>query len=247
MSNKKASGGARARREMLRDKRQRERQRRRLTIILIVAGVALVVAAALIYPSLQPVGDIVAAPERDHPMAEGTAMGDPNAPIMVEEYSDFQCPACRVWYQTVEPEIVENYVKTGQVYLVYRHYPFLDDRVAGSESDQSANASMCAAEQNRFWDYHDLLFTNQTGENIGAFSNRRLVAFAESLGLDMEAFNACFNSNAYSNEINRDTSQAAALGLPGTPSILVNGQRLADNSLQTLQGQIEALLAADGG
>ncbi len=247
MSNKKGSGGAKARREMLREKRQRERQRRRLTIVLIVAGVALVVAAALIYPSLQPIGDILPAPEREHPQAEGTAMGDPNAPVVLEEYSDFQCPACRVWYQTVEPEIVENYVKTGQVYMVYRHYPFLDDRSAGSESDQSANASMCAADQGRFWEYHDLLFTNQAGENIGAFSDRRLVAFAETLGLDMQAFNACFESNAFRSEINRDASQAVSLGLPGTPSILLNGQRAADNSWPTLQAQIEALLAAAGG
>jgi protein-disulfide isomerase len=114
-------------------------------------------------------------------------------------------------------------VATGQVYYVYRHFPFLDDQAINKESDQAANASMCAAEQNRFWDYHDMLFANWNGENQNAFSNNRLIAFAEALDLDMQAFNECFESNAYEEEIDAELAEGQSIGIQGTPSVLVNG------------------------
>lgn len=233
--------GGMSRRQIIREKRRRERQRKRLITTAAIAGAALVVAALLIYPSLRPIGEIVTITPRAHPMAEGAAMGDPNAPVTLEEFSDFQCPACRSWYQTVEPLIIENYVASGQVRFVYRNFPFI-----GPESFQAANASMCAAEQGRFWDYHDMLFANQTGENIGAFTTRRLTAFAETLGLDVDAFNECLRSNRYQEEINQDLARGRNAGVRGTPTIMLNGRIMQSSSYEFLQQQIEALLAAAG-
>lgn len=117
---------------------------------------------------------------------------------------------------------MENYIASGKVRLMFRHFPFIEP-APGGELTQAANASMCAAEQGRFWDYHDILFANQSGENQGAFANRRLVAFAESLGLDMTAFTACFNEDRYRDQINADENAGLALGVNSTPTIVVNG------------------------
>lgn len=215
-------------RQAIREKRRRDRQRQRLITILVVVGVSLIIAALLIAPSIRnslvPVGDIIEVTPETRPMADGTAMGDPDAPVLIEVYEDFQCPACRIYSNEVEPLVTENHVANGEVYYVFRQYPFLDDRAPSKESDQAANASMCAAEQGRFWDYHDILFANWNGENQGSFSDKRLLAFAETLGLDTETFTACFEENRYQDQIQADLAAGNAAGVQGTPSVLVNGE-----------------------
>jgi protein-disulfide isomerase len=178
-------------------------------------------------------------------MADGPALGDPNAPVRIDVYEDFQCPACRSYSEQIENQVVENYVATGQVYYVFRHFPFLDDGALSKESDQAANASMCAAEQDRFWDYHDILFANWNGENQGAFSDSRLIAFAESLSLDMEAFNACFEENRYQGEIEADLAAGRRAGVQGTPSVFVQGQLITPGfvpSYEDISTAVEAAL-----
>ena len=206
--SKKSSGskGTSTRRQVVREKRRKQQRRQRLYIILGVIAAALIIAAILIIPSLQPVGEIVSITPHARPMADGRTMGDPNAPVLIDVYSDFQCPACKSFSEQIEPSVVDTYVTTGQVHYIYRHFPFLDDRAPRNESDQAANASMCAGDENRFWDYHDILFANWEGENQGAFNDNRLVAFAESLGLDMPAFNSCFNANLHKDIIDEDSS-----------------------------------------
>jgi len=224
MSNKKIYKG---KRQAIREKRRQDKQRQRLILILVVVGVALVIAALLIAPSIRnsiaPVGDIIGITPNPRPMAEGTAMGDPNAPILIEVYEDFQCPACQIYSNEVEPLVTENHVENGEVYYVFRQYPFLDDSAPGNESDQAANSSMCAAEQGRFWDYHDILFANWNGENQGSFSDKRLLAFAETLDLEMETFTTCFEENRYKNQIQADLASGQDANIQGTPSVLVNG------------------------
>jgi protein-disulfide isomerase len=251
MSRKSSSGkkGVGTKRQAVREKRRKEQRRQRLYIILAVIAAALIIAAILIVPSLLPVGDIVTITHQERPAVDGRAMGDPDAPVVIEVYSDFQCPACRTFAEQIEPEIVDTHVSTGQVYYVYRHFPFLDDRAPRNESDQAANASMCAGDQNRFWDYHDILFANWDGENQGAFIDKRLVAFAESLELDMEAFNACFEANTHQAEIDEDTSTGRSIGVTGTPSVFVNGRLLSPGfipSFEEITQAVEAELTASG-
>ncbi len=217
-----------SKRQLIREQRlKRQRQQRLFAILAIVVG-ALIVTGLLIVPSLRnaaaPVGDFVRITPISRPQADGTALGDANAPVLIEVWEDFQCPACQNFSHNVEPLVVQNLVETGKARYVFRHFPFLDDQAVTKESDQAANASMCAAEQGRFWDYHDLLFANWNGENAGAFSDKRLVAFAESLGLDMEKFNACFKENRYKDQIDKDRADGTRAGVTGTPSVFVNGK-----------------------
>ncbi|MGW8249302.1 MAG: DsbA family protein [Anaerolineales bacterium] len=215
-------------RQQIKEQRAKRQRQQRMTWILVITAGALVIAGLLIAPSLRnaltPVGEIVEITPEARPMADGKTLGDPNAPVLVEVWEDFQCPSCRTYSTDIEPAVVQNYVATGKVRYEFRHYPFLDDRAPTKESDQAANASMCAAEQDKFWEYHDYLFANWNSENAGAFSDKRLVAFAEALGLDMPAFNQCFQENRYKDVINEDLAAGTQAGVTGTPSVFVNGQ-----------------------
>lgn len=245
---KKGSGqttkGTLTKRQAVRDKRRQQQRRQRLIVLLVVIGAALIISGLLILPSLLPAGDIVQITPQSRPMADGRNLGDPNAPVKIEVFEDFQCPSCRSYSEQIEPQIIETYVATGKVYYTFRHFPFLDDNQLRKESDQAANASMCAAEQGRFWDYHDILFANWNGENQGAFLDNRLVAFAEALGLDMAAFNACFEENRYKTEIDADLALGKELGVSGTPSVFVNREQLTPGFVPSFADIAQAVEAA---
>src|SRR3990172_2024529 len=223
-------------RSVLRDRRRRQQERQRLVIIIIIVVAALAVAGLLILPNFLPVGEIVSITPHPRPNAQGTSIGNPDAPVRIDVFEDFQCPACRAFTQNYEPKLIANDIPTGRVYYVFRQWPFI-----GPESHQAANASMCANAQGRFWDYHDMLFTNQTGENVGAFADRRLVAFAEDLGLNMSDFNACFNRNEYQAEIQSDYSEGTQLGVRGTPAGFVNGGQLSPGFIPSYDQIVEAI------
>jgi protein-disulfide isomerase len=103
----------------------------------------------------------------------------------------------------------------------YQHFAFL-----GPESQWAAEASECAAEQGAFWDYHDLLFERQSGENQGAFNKDKLKQFALDLGLDSGAFNTCLDSGKHAALVNSETAMLQSLGVRGTPAFLINGRPL---------------------
>lgn len=231
-------------RESRREKRQQQQRRQITRNLLIIVGVVLLLAAGIIYGSLRPVGDVVEITPRDLPNPNGRQLGDPNAPVVLEVFEDFQCPACLEFTENIEPALLTNYVETGKVLFIFRFNPFIDDRSSTNESDQAANASLCANEQGKFWEYHDMLFANQKGENIGAYSNRRLQAFAETLSLDMDAFNSCFKDNKYQDEIFQDLALVRERFVTGTPTVFVNGQILPNFAYGTIQTAIETALAS---
>lgn len=251
MSKKSSSGrkGPLSKREAVRERRKQKQRKQRLYIVLGVVGLAVIIAAILIIPSLLPAGEFVTITPHERPMVDGRALGDPSAPVTIEVYEDFQCPACKSFSEQIEPEIVDTFVATGDVYYIYRHFPFLDDQAPRNESDQAANASMCAAVENRFWDYHDMLFANWDGENQGAFNDKRLVAFAEALGLDMQEFNQCFDDNQFKDEIDADLVSGRDSGVTGTPSVMVNGRIISPGfvpSFTQISEAVEAELARSG-
>jgi protein-disulfide isomerase len=223
MSREKVS-----KRQERRERMQRQQQRQRLiTIGLITLGAALVVLA-VIWPQLRPVGEIVTVTPASLPNADGLSLGDANAPATIDVFEDFQCPACKNFTENAEPLLIQNLVATGKARYVFHNYPFLDGNGVGSsgESDQAANAAMCASEQDKFWEMHSTLYVNWNGENQGAFSARRLQAMAESIGLDMDTFNSCFSANKYEAEIQADFELGQQMGVSGTPTVFVNGQRV---------------------
>jgi protein-disulfide isomerase len=235
----------------LRERRARARRRQTIIYGLIIVAAAAFVTAMIAYPNFAPIGEITPITPHPRPMADGRAMGDADAPVLIELYEDFRCSACQAFTLQTEPLLVENYIVPGKARLVFRQFPFLE-QAPGGESTQAANASMCADEQGRFWDYHDILFANLRGEIRGAFSNRRLEAFAESLGLEMEAFQACFGDHRYRAEIDAEERAGEDLGVNSTPTIFVNGQKVEEDdprlvpSYETIAQAIEDALAGGG-
>lgn len=144
--------------------------------------------------------------------------GDPDAPIAVIEFSDFQCPFCGQWAGNTGKQINEEYVESGEVRIGYVHFAFL-----GPESQWAAEASECAAEQDMFWEFHDHLFANQNGENRGAFNKDILKGFAAQLGLNTTAFNACMDAERYAATVQNETAWAQSVGVQSTPTFVVNG------------------------
>ncbi len=239
-----------SKRQQLREKRRREQQRGRLLGIGLMVIGALAVAAFFIVPNLKPV-DIAEFTTYERPQAKANAAGDPNAPITITEFSDYQCPFCKRFSDNTERRLVETYVATGKVYFVYRSF----GQFIGPESRAAAEASYCAGDQNKFWEYHDLLFANHTGENVGDYTDRKLLAFADSLGLDMDIFRSCYNGGKYSDAVDQDARDGLAANIQATPSFVltyvVNGEtktRLIEGaqSFEFFQQEIEAALAEIG-
>lgn len=231
-----------SRREEIRSRRRKARQQRRLITILAVVGVALVFAAILILPGLRAAGNVVSPPDLDYPMADRNAMGDPDAAVTIVEYSDFQCPFCRRFHEETLPDIIDEYVADGDVYFVYRHFAFI-----GPESVQAANASYCAADQEMFWDFASTVFANQAGENVGTFSEARLLSFGEEIGLEMSEFTQCVRSGEHMVEVEQDRQEALGAGVSSTPSLLVNGQLITGAlPFSDFQQVIDAHLSGSG-
>jgi protein-disulfide isomerase len=235
-----------SKREERRIKMQRQQRRQRLTLVGIITLVALFLVFLVVWPQIRPAGEIVTVTPASLPNADGLSVGDPNAPVTIDVFEDFQCPACQRFTENTEPLVIQNLVASGQARYVFHNYPFLDGSGAGSsgESDQAANASMCASEQGKFWEMHSILYANWNGENQGAFSNRRLQAMAESIGLDMDAFNSCFSANEYEDEIQADFELGQEMGVTGTPTVFVNGVRVGPERQVASYDQIEQAVNA---
>ena len=145
--------------------------------------------------------------------------GDPDAPVTIIEFGDFQCPFCGRFAAQTEPQIDEQYIQSGKVRFGYFNFAFL-----GPESTWAAEAAECAADQDKFWEYHDTLYSSQSGENRGAFNKDNLKKLAQELGLDTQAFNECLDSGKYTSLVQDDTNASSALGVQSTPTFLINGK-----------------------
>jgi protein-disulfide isomerase len=244
-----------SKRDAIKAQRIRKKRRQRMNTILYVGGfivlLVLVLISPTIYNSLKPAGSFVQITPETHPLENGKTIGDTNAKVEVQVYEDFQCPNCKTYADSIEKQLVDSsYITDGQAYYVFMQFPFLDSNSITKESHQAANASMCAMEQGRFWDYHDILFANQGAvENGGAYNNKRLQAFAESLGLNMDEFNQCFNADKYATQIEADYQEGIAAGVKGTPTVIVNGQILTPGYVPTydeITSAIDTALASGG-
>jgi len=130
-------------------------------------------------------------------------LGDPNAPITLIEFGDFQCHFCNVHFKNTEPIILENFVKTGKVNIIFKDYTII-----GKDSVSAAHATHCAEEQGKYWEYHHILYNNWTGENNGWATQDNLIKYANSLGLDSELFIECMNSSRYTDNIRQSSIDA---------------------------------------
>ncbi len=202
-------------------------------IIMGIAGVAVVLLIAIGILSQRSNRPATASVAGDVPV-QGKVLGDPNAPVEVWDFSDFHCPHCRTFAEGTAKQLIETYVKTGKVRLVYKHFIVI-------QSWEAANASECAAEQGRFWEYHDYLFQRQ--EQDAPFTKDELKRYARDLGLDTARFDKCVDSGKYMNVVQKEMDEGRRLGVRGTPTIFVNGKLVPRGALwPDLQQAIEQAL-----
>jgi protein-disulfide isomerase len=221
-----------------RSRRRPARKRSGLSTYALLAGVVVtaLVAVALIVMLDQGADSSQAASDA---VALEKSYGADDAPVVVVEYADFQCPYCQQFAVGAGQQLKDDYADQGQVRFVFRHFAFI-----GDESTWAAEASECANEQDRFWDYHDKLFEEQAGENQGAYSRDNLKRFAAELGLDSERFDECLDSGQYRSQVRDEFREAQRRRINSTPSILVNGQLIQNGSnYQVLQAAVEAALS----
>ncbi|HLF74295.1 MAG TPA: DsbA family protein [Anaerolineales bacterium] len=163
-----------------------------------------------------PVAAATQEPVRyDIPTDGAYALGPEDAPIMIVEFSDYQCPYCRRWHEQVYQPLLAAY--PGKIRMVYRHLPLTSIH---PEAFPAAEASMCAGEQDAFWQYHDKLFSS---ESLGS---QVYSQYARELGLDMTAFEACMTERRYEEVVQKDTDFAIDLGIRSTPTFFINGLAL---------------------
>ncbi len=166
--------------------------------------------------------------------------GDDKTNIILIEYSDFQCPFCKRFHDTVMPRIVTDYVDTGKIRIAYKNFAFL-----GDESRWAAQGAECAADQNHFWDYHEMLFNKQNGENVGIFSKVNLIKYAQEVKLDVTAFTTCLSEDKTLDRVQSDTNEGNKLGVRGTPSFVLNGKLIVGaQPYEAFQTAIEEALKA---
>jgi protein-disulfide isomerase len=143
-------------------------------------------------------------------------LGDSNAPITLVEFGDYQCHYCNVFFQDIEDDIIKNYVETGKVKIIFKDY-----NIIGPDSINSSHGAHCAGEQELFWEYHDILYSNWTGENNGWASPKNLAVFADEINVNMDQWTECMNEKPYSKTIIESNNDAKALELSGTPAFFI--------------------------
>ena len=192
-----------SKREEIREKRRKQKEERKMmTLGAIIIGAGLIVAA-LIYPSLAKSGQVAS-----RYMADNNAMGDPNAPVKIVEYSSYKCGHCAAFSFETEPILEEEYIKTGKVYFTYK----------AIWEELSAEASYCAGEQNKYWEMHDVIFANQAA----AFNENAMASWAKSVEVDMTQFDNCMAEDTYVDLVKQDNTDAQAVGVEGTPTFIIS-------------------------
>ena len=157
-------------------------------------------------------------------------LGKSDAPITLVEFGDYQCHFCNVFYQNTEHQILEDYVMTGKVNVIFKDYTII-----GQDSVNAAHAAHCAGEQGKFWQYHNTLYDNWGGENSGWASNENLMKFAQQVELNMDMFTDCNGEGKYAQIISTSNNDAQKLGITGTPAFYI---------ISTNTGQVQQIQGA---
>lgn len=189
-------------------------------VIMGIIGVA-VVAAAILAGNF-----MVSTPQNIAQQRSGsvdTTMGSPmlgsdSAKITIIEFGDYQCPQCAKWFKTIRPDIEEQYISTGKANLF-----FVDLAFFGPDSIKAAEATYCAGDQGKYWEYHNILYSNQQGINDGWASPDNLKSFASQLNLDKNLFDSCLDSDKYKQRVERNVLEAKRIGASATPTFIIVG------------------------
>ena len=164
-------------------------------------------------------------------LKQAPVLGSPTATVTIIEVGDYQCHMCKKWFEETRPQIIENYVDTGKVNLTFVDMPFL-----GSDSIPASEASYCADDQGKYWEYHSMLFRYQEEIDDGWANANRLQAIAFNLDLDIEQFDKCMTTDDHYARVNYNKQMAVTeFGANSTPTFMV---------VNTLSGDSQRIIGA---
>jgi protein-disulfide isomerase len=188
-------------------------------IVIILGGVWL--ATQVSKPKTSAVSDVGITAAQ----AEGYLLGNPNAPVQVREFADFECPACGQFANVTEPDIRRRLVESGQVSYRYFDFPLPQH----NNTMLASSAAACAADQNKFWEMHDALFFNQPEWSSQATSNplKFFPDYAQQVGLNMEAWKKCVSDDFHHARIVANRKEGERLGVGQTPTFIIGTKKLA--------------------
>ena len=208
-----------------------------ITLLAVIGGLMLIGGAILL--NSRPPAATIAVIRGSAPAgipSSGLVLGKSDAPVTIEVYEDFQCPACLHWGTDVFPTLARHELADGTVKIVFHGYSFI-----GPESVDAAKAAWAANQQGRFWDMWATLYANQgLRENNGAFARDRLVAMADLIGLDRARFLVDIDSAQAASAVSDSSASAVAAGINQTPSFVINGKRFEGAGYTDLSTAIAA-------
>jgi protein-disulfide isomerase len=171
-----------------------------------------------------------------NPVGDDPAFGPEDAPVTIVEFSDYQCPYCIMWHEQVYHQLISNY--GNKIRFVYRDFP-LTQIHPGAEP--SAEAADCANEQDKYWEYHDALFSGNYDLTRDGF-----LKIASDLGMDTQAFTTCIDSGKYASEVQSDLQDGSSIGVQSTPTFFINGfQVVGAQPYSTFKNVIDQILAGN--
>lgn len=176
----------------------------------------------------------------DVPIGDAFSIGDPDAPITIVEFTDYQCPYCGRHFQQTYPQLIANYVDAGLVRYVFKDFPLTSIH---PQAFEAAEAARCAGEQDAYLGMHDVLFSRQNEWGV-ADAAALFTGYATELGLDAEAFATCLSDGRYEEAIQADLEDGIQLGVTGTPGFFINGRFLSGaQPYAVFQQALDSMLA----
>lgn len=213
----------------------------------ILIGVATVAALLIVWQASRPrsSGVVTIDPNTPLPEAQGYLMGDPNAPVQVLEFADFECPACGTYANLTKPDVVKRLVETGQISFKFLDYPL----PIHLNTWDASMAAACANEQGKFWEMHDQIFATQD-QWSGEATNRPKAVFsrlAQGMGLNMDQWNSCYDTQKYKLNIAANMKEGEKRMVQSTPTFII-GSKMIPGALgfDTFKAYVDSALAQKG-
>ncbi len=212
-----------------RSKRRAARPAWQSPVVLVSAAAVLIGIAVIAFarPPAADTGAELITPPTSYPaeLVDGEILGVASAPVVLELYSDFQCPACKLFVTRQLPLLVSEFVRPGTLRIEARDIDILGTGTP-SESLELAAGAACAADQGRYWQFHDYVFWNQGRENRGDHDTAFIGRVADAAGVERSAWDTCFGQSGSRTSITTQTAAALAAGINQTPTLVLNGQSI---------------------
>ncbi len=184
--------------------------------LLAVPVIIGIVIGAIIVTNQEQISTNSMVLNKENLLSGSTILGDPDAKISIVEFGDYQCTFCYKFHKDTMKKIDEKYIENGDVNFVYKDFP-----LNGESSIKASEASYCAQEQGKFWQYHDTLYDNWGGENTGWITSEVLMEYAKNTGLNLNEFSSCMNDSKFRQKVLNNEAFAKKINIDATPSFMI--------------------------